>query len=173
MKIFAAFILFILVGCAAIEPEDKSRPKFPEGCPSPSAASRATSCPRLFDLITLERGACYGLCPVYSISINSTGKVTFIGKENTGTLGQKTRQMSPETFKTALSFLEDNEFWSFNDNYTQHNVEDHATVLVSVGSFPPKFVTHYLGDASAPKALHDIENKLDELLETDQWVKKN
>jgi hypothetical protein len=131
-------------------------------------------------LITLERTACYGFCPAYKLTISADGKVTFEGtrfvKEEGAT---KTSNLSPEQLKQLTAEFEGARFFSFEDKYVndprvcEHVVTDNPSAITSIRmSGKSKTVNHYYGctGPKVPKELTQLENKIDEIVNTAQWL---
>jgi hypothetical protein len=55
--------------------------------------------------ITVERGPCFGFCPVYKVGLASSGEVTFEGVRHTAFIGTKQVQVSPSTAARVESKL--------------------------------------------------------------------
>ena len=48
-------------------------------------------------LVSLERGACKGPCPVYSVTVFKDGNVVFNGEQYTKMMGRHEYKISPES----------------------------------------------------------------------------
>ena len=64
------------------------------------------------DLITLERGACFGTCPIYQVTIASDGTVSFEGHNFVKTKGAATAQIKPEDFNKLVNEFEKLNYFS-------------------------------------------------------------
>src|SRR4051812_36627506 len=62
-----------------------------------AAAATLSNCakPQTFSSVTFERTPCYGMCPVYRVSVNGSGSVAFEGIRNVDSVGTFTRQLDP------------------------------------------------------------------------------
>jgi hypothetical protein len=71
-----------------------------------------------------------------------------------------------------ISDFEQADYFSLNDSYTSFGVSDmpFVTTSIRIGG-RTKTVRHYLGDRSAPEQLTELENKIDEIVNSDQWIK--
>ena len=122
-------------------------------------------------VITLERTECYGPCPVYRLTITGDGSVVYEGKNFVKATGRQTTTISQERMRQLVSEFEKADFISLADSYEQITVLDNPTVIVSITiDGKSKTVRHYHGDKTAPKILTDLENKIDELANTNQWI---
>ena len=135
-------------------------------------------------LITLERTECYGLCPVYKVSIKADGVVTFEGIKNTETKGISEGKISETQIKNILREFENADYFNLNDKYDFENcplaATDNSTVVTSIRTDGrQKTVSHYLGCAEDnaqrtpfPPKLRELENKIDETAGTARWIGK-
>lgn len=96
------------------------------------AATTALAAPKDFRLV-LHRSACYGTCPVYTLTIDANGAVTFDGISDTSVFGPHHRVMTPDDMAqlvravTAIHFFtlgnysyggKCPEFWTDNPGVT-------------------------------------------------------
>jgi hypothetical protein len=123
-------------------------------------------------IIKLERTACFGTCPVYSVTIDEEGTVIYEGVDHVQTKGTKVTTISADAVNQLISEFEKADYYSLNDSYTNFNVSDmpSANTLISIGD-RTKAIKHYHGDRSAPEKLTELENKIDEIVNSAQWIK--
>jgi hypothetical protein len=162
IRIIAAGMLLSLASCArngARTPADRSSQ------PATSAA------------ITLERTACFGGCPVYTISVSPSGEVRFEGRAHVRKLGAATGRVPPERVDALLSELERGGYFTFAERYTPPEpacgryATDSPSAITSVTlRGRTKRVTHDYGCGGAPGALVVLERRIDEALNSGQWT---
>ncbi|MEO5904553.1 MAG: DUF6438 domain-containing protein [Gemmatimonadaceae bacterium] len=68
------------------------------------------------DRVVLERTACLGSCPVYTVEINRKGVVTFTGKAYV-LKRNGTRQLEPTAFRSLISYLDRSGFFNLKSTY--------------------------------------------------------
>ena len=163
IRIIAAGMLLSLVSCArngASTQADRS-------------SQSATSAPA----ITLERTACFGGCPVYTISVSPSGEVRFEGRANVRKLGAATGRVPRERVDALLSELEQGGYFTFAERYTPPEpacgryATDSPSAITSVTlRGRTKRVTHDYGCGGAPGALVVLERRIDEALNSGQWT---
>jgi hypothetical protein len=115
-------------------------------------------------LITIERGACYGICPIYSAQISADGTVVYNGVENVKIKGRKRFKIPKAKVQELVKAFESINYFSLKDKYeTDENgmrIADLPTVTTSISlKGKTKKVIHNYG---APKELRELENKIDE-----------
>lgn len=159
ISVFALFVILILVygGCAGSFKDEVSLP----------------SSSKLNDtVITLERTACFGKCPVYKLTVYGSGAVIYEGKDFVRTTGKAEKTISQEQIQQLVSEFEKANYYALNDSYIKVMITDLPYVTTSISTDgKTKNIKHYCGDTSAPEQLTKLENKIDEIVRSDQWVK--
>ena len=123
-------------------------------------------------VITLERTACFGTCPVYSLTIRGDGTVVYDGKEFVEVKGTTETTISQDQVDQLISEFEKVDYFSLNDNYTERTITDAPTVITSIRlNGKIKTIKHYHGDLSAPEELAELEDRIDEIVNSAQWIK--
>ncbi|HYX30979.1 MAG TPA: DUF6438 domain-containing protein, partial [Pyrinomonadaceae bacterium] len=132
------------------------------------------------DQITLERTACFGSCPVYKLTIKSDGGVTFDGARFTKTIGVATGKISPAEFRSLVSEFEKLDYFSLSDAYMPgtkecpQRITDMPSANTSIRlNGRTKSVAHYYGcgNEGVLAKLTALENKIDEVVGTQKWIK--
>jgi hypothetical protein len=155
------FCLLLSAGCITIIKKD--------GITEPAGTSKPV--PEII-VITLERTACFGACPVYSLKISGEGEVVFEGQKFVKVPGVQKTTISAGAVSQLAKEFENAGYFAFNDSYTKYNITDmpSANTSITIGS-RTKSVKHYLGDRSAPEQLTKLENRIDETTNSAQWIK--
>jgi hypothetical protein len=121
--------------------------------------------------VTLERGACFGTCPVYKVTIYTDGTVVFEGENYVNVEGQQTTMIEPEVVAQLVAGFEEAGYFEWENEYTEMNVTDLPTITTSVTrNGETKQITRYAGDSSAPVELPYLEAWIDLAAYTDQWT---
>jgi hypothetical protein len=121
-------------------------------------------------VVYLERTRCFGICPVYSISIYRSGFVAFEGNEHVKPIGNHFTFLSRTELMSIGERAEELGFFNLNDEYRNPYLTDFPTVYVEVRyKGKKKRVWHY--DAEPPRNLVEMEDFIDKLFgEQTQWV---
>ncbi len=121
--------------------------------------------------ITLEREPCYGPCPVYDLSISGDGTVVYTGTGYVKTRGRQEVKITPVQVQELLAFFDKVQYTGLHAEYTNQWITDmpYALTSLTVGGQTHR-VNHYLGDQSAPVKLGLLEEKIDEMVNTAQWI---
>ena len=111
--------------------------------------------------ITLERTACYGTCPVYSVIIDGEGHVVYEGKQFVRIEGVRTYTIPQEDVKELVAMFYGIDYFSLDDRYDVP-ITDNPTIITSIKiGDKKKTVSNYAN--SGPTRLHELEIKIDEI----------
>ena len=127
--------------------------------------------------VSLERGSCYGTCPVYTVSVDRSGAVRFEGRRFVADTGVFTAIAPAARVDSLLAELEAGGFFRLVDRYgmgepgCDRYATDLPTVIIEVRvGGRTKRVEHDHGCAGAPAALSAMERRIDEVTGVEQWV---
>jgi hypothetical protein len=143
-----------------------------------ASTARAESDPLPPDFqITLERTACFGSCPVYTVSIDARGAVTYDGTKDVRVSGRQTDRIPAARAAALLEAAERLRFFELRDQYrtvrnadgTETHVTDLPTTFVTiVARGRTKRVEDYYG---APDGLRELERLIDDTANTKRWIR--
>ena len=156
----------LLVVCAAVTHTGCAEPRHQDQHAAPVRAPLAIPL-----LVSLERSACYGICPVYSLTIHRDGAVEYQGERFVKVKGKATARLSEPSLAELERAVNSAHLEGMATSYEHANVSDRATVTISFergGSVSS--VRHNLGDGSAPSALADLEKSIDAIVGVEQWT---
>lgn len=119
--------------------------------------------------ITLERTVCFGACPDYSVTVFGNATVIYEGRNFVAVEGKHTAQIPHEDVEELVSEFYRAGFFSLNDRYEQQVTDlPSQTTTITIDGMT-KFVYRY---GSEPKRLAELEDKIDEIAQTEKWVKE-
>ena len=118
--------------------------------------------------ITLERTACFGFCPVYTVTLRDDGTVTYVGKEHVKVTGQQTWKVDPAAVRALAQEMQKEGFFELQDEY-RAMITDNPTVYTTLtaGGRTKKVLDYVAG----PQKLKDFEAKIDQVAGTQKYVK--
>lgn len=128
-------------------------------------------------VIRLERTSCFGECPVYTVTIDATGRVTYEGMKFVRVIGRQTNRIPVSRVAALLAtaerigFFELKEYYSSitNADGTETIVTDLPTTIVRVTrNGQTRRVVDYVG---APDALTRFEKEIDTAAGTERWIR--
>lgn len=121
--------------------------------------------------IRLDRTMCLGWCPDYALTITSDGKVTFEGRTYTKVKGIATSTVDKAKLEELAMEIKKTDFFSLLDKYYPVDmiVTDNPTYTLSVQmGGNRKTVENY---ASGPRRLYLLQDRIDQIVNSDQWIK--
>ena len=126
--------------------------------------------------IVLERTPCFGTCPVYTLTVLSSGRVEFSGENHVKVKGLQTGQISPEDFGRLVKKIDEIDFFNLRNRYDGKNpdgtgvtVTDLPTRKTSVTrDGETKTVENYF---RGPAGLSELEDLIDELTQSAKWIR--
>ncbi len=122
-------------------------------------------------LASIERTSCYGWCPVYRLTVFIDGTIEYMGIDFVLHKGLRMAQATPEQVLQLRQAFSESNYGAFADHYTELHYTDFPTVVVTYRSGDKlKQVVHYYGDSSAPQALVELEDRIEQILEVDQFI---
>ena len=122
-------------------------------------------------IITLERTICCGRCPVYKLTIFGNGAVMYNGLEFVAITGRHMANLTEDKIQRLIGAFKKADFFSLNNSYVEFmRIEDPFAITSLTINGKKKRVRHYHGDNSAPHQLRILEDEIDEIVGTDQWV---
>ena len=125
--------------------------------------------------VKLERAACHGTCPIYSLTIRSNGDVKYVGDEHVSVKGTRSAHITPHQFATLAAKAEKIRFFDLEDSYggikigdAVVTVTDQPTTIVTVThGGKAKRVRDYVG---APKGLYEFEQLIERIAGSERWT---
>jgi hypothetical protein len=145
--------------------------------PSAEAETRSTSVAPAMGSVSLERGPCFGTCPVYKVTVDRSGEVRFEGRRFVADTGVFTGPASSASVDSLFAELEAAGYFGFADSYRmgQPGCERYATDLPTVITEVrlgdrTKRVEHDRGCADAPAALSVLEGRIDVVAGVGRWM---
>ncbi|WP_407570803.1 DUF6438 domain-containing protein [Deinococcus altitudinis] len=138
---------------------------------APAQAGGTDPSPTAFEL-SLNREACFGSCPAYTVRVNGNGAVEWMGRKWVRHPGASSTTVEPATVKQLQQEVKAANFFTLSDDYTRMNVSDLSYVTLEVRQGPRrKTVRFYLGDPNVPPVLVNLAKQVDLDLGTASWIR--
>jgi hypothetical protein len=145
--------------------------------PQPSADAASRPVPTAPESVTLERGPCFGTCPVYVVTLGRDGSVRFEGRRFVADTGISTGTVPPARVDSLFPELQSAGYFEFADSYRSGDAvcrryaTDLPTVITEVRlDGRVKRIEHDRGCAEAPAVLSQLENRIDDVAGVARWV---
>ena len=107
-------------------------------------------------IISLQRTACFGSCPIYKIEIFSDGSGIYTGTRFVKNIGFTKFSLSEKQLNLILKQAEAIGFTNLKEDYSEP-ISDLPTTFIQIKD---KKIRNYTG---APKMLKNLENLIDQL----------
>lgn len=118
---------------------------------------------------SIERTACYGFCPTYTLRLFSDGTVEYIGQASVKHVGIRRGKLDEYFFSRLARVAMGIGFFELQDRYTC-GVTDNATVYVAVTrDGRRKVIEHYAPEWNGPHALLLFEDAIDAVQPYIEW----
>jgi hypothetical protein len=147
--------------------------------PAPPSSSANAAQPPDTVHITLERGPCFGACPVYTVTLEGSGAVLFEGRRFVVDSGISTATVPRPRMDSLVAALVAGGYFGFADRYRagEPGCEQFATDLPSVITEVRvggrrKRIEHDHGCMEAPQALTALEQRIDEAAGVARWIRR-
>jgi hypothetical protein len=118
-------------------------------------------------VIRLERTACYGTCPVYSVTIDGKGAVSFQGKAFVRAQGRQTDRIPLSSVAAIVATAKRIGFFELRNSYRAMITDLPTTFVTITMDGRTKRIEDYHG---APKELTQLESEIDEAARTRRWI---
>lgn len=175
-----AHSVFRALGCtivfaAACTPG--ARADLPADTAATAAASTTPAAPTESWSVRLERGACFGTCPMYAVDLNIDGSVKFKGVRFVVDSAEHTASVSAESVRALREQMNAAGFKTLPANYTNGNKEcgrwhtdaPRVTITLTEGT-ATHTVVHDYGCSDVPPVLKTLEQAIDNVAQTSQWM---
>ena len=107
-------------------------------------------------IISLQRTACFGTCPIYKIEIFSDGSGVYSGTRFVENIGNTKFSLSEKQLNLILTQADTIGFRNMKKEYSEP-ISDLPTTFIQIKD---KRIRDYTG---APKTLKDLENLIDQM----------
>ena len=111
-------------------------------------------------VITLERTACFGVCPVYTVKMQGDGAVTYDGLQFVRVPGAHAWTVDPAAVLALARDMEKAGFFEMKNEYVMPVTDMPTTYVTLTNGGRTKRIKDYMG---APQALTEIEARIDEI----------
>lgn len=148
-------------------------------CSTDSFASEPA--PNHLVTITLERTACYGRCPIYSVEINRDGRVYFFGKKYVAVKGKKIARIMDSDFASLEAKFKKIDFLSLRNTYAGNEdgckevwTDNPSIVITAKYNRVHKKVGYYMGCRGLPilVEIEHLADAIDDTVGTSKWIDK-
>lgn len=190
-KVFSLFFICVLAGCGTEVPQPKNTN---QNQPKENIIQNQREETAELSL-NMKKSFCFwGGCPIYDLTIQPEGKIIFEGRKNTKTIGKVESNLEKKKVKQLITEIEKANFFTLDDayNYDSKNCSvfmsdsPNITIYIKLNG-KEKTINHNWGcrvgslaengevkrnwsERVFPQELYNLENKIDEIVETKRWI---
>jgi hypothetical protein len=126
--------------------------------------------------VTLQRTACYGVCPVYVVTIHGDGHVEYIGENYVDIPGPQETEIQPDKLQALLRTAERIHFFDLKEKYFEDCTDQPTSIITLKLDGKSKVVSNYYGGCerrtTGPQVeLANMATEIDELAGTASWIR--
>lgn len=118
-------------------------------------------------LMSMEKGACFGSCPVYSLQIDHLGNMVYDGKRFTERSGLHRNKLSKTEFNSLIDQLGKMNFFALPENYRNGIADLPAVTIAHTHRGLSKSVT---GKDTRPALLKELQKLLESFAQKEEWI---
>lgn len=165
MKIGSFFSLLIVVVGMQVSCASKKEATNSEVKDQTSQTGKVDASDSLF--ATLERGYCFGKCPVYTVKIYNSGYAVYEGKDNVDMVGTYTTRFTKNQLATLTKTAKEIDYMSLNDVYDSPvtDLPTHISSIVIDGKRKEVKRRH-----KYPESILVYEKQIDALVAESKWT---
>ncbi len=163
----ARVALLMTVACAAAG--HRAKDQVVGASPGLSASAGA---PKQEVLLRMVRTGCLGWCPEYTVEVDADGAVRYEGIGYVLTGGSATGRLTAASMATLRQAIDQAKFWSLPIKCCDcYDVTDSPSVKMTVtDARSAKTIDDYHGCNATPKAMRDLEDSVDRIVDIEQWI---
>jgi hypothetical protein len=126
-------------------------------------------------LLRFERTGCYGSCPAYVIEVDRGGAVYYEGVAHVRKCGRAAGRVDNPGLAALRDAIARADFARTPEHCCDcMTVTDQPSAIITVADGgAQKTITDYHGCDAAPRALRELEDALDAILQSERWVGKD
>ena len=119
--------------------------------------------------IMLQKGGCFGNCPIYTIKVYEGGYVHFDGRKHIDKLGTYHKTLSKAEYAAMVEKFETSNFTQFKDEY-KSDIPDLPMVRLSYKNEKAKDLKTVKGKMERPETVKELQLLLEKLVAGSDWT---
>jgi len=120
-------------------------------------------------IITFQKTACFGKCPVYKLEIYESGAIKLFGEKNLDKVGNYSKTLTKSEINDLKKTFLDSKFFEFNDEYTAKKTDLPTTYISFENEGKYKKIRDY---SDAPEDLKKLEKLIENIVSSEGWIKQ-
>ena len=126
-----------------------------------------------FRSISLERTACYGMCPIYKVIINRNGIVSYYGEGFVKKKGLHQWQISKEAVCELDKIINKYRYFyirKLKSDELEYTCQSSCITRIESSSGKVRKMDHYEDSPEWPSKLTEFENEVDRIIEIENYI---
>jgi len=116
--------------------------------------------------VKMNKGACFGSCPVYTLDIDNQGNAVYVGERFTEKMGKHSMKLKKSDLQDIAKKLAEVNFFALNEEY-KSDVADQP--LIAISHTNKGLSKTVKGKDRRPEALLELQSMLEKVAETAGW----
>lgn len=116
----------------------------------------------------IQRTACFGRCPIYTLTVYEDGRAEYFGKNFAPREGMWIADVTPELMEQLLIFANEIEYFELENIYDKEAVTDVPSTISSLRT--EQGLKTVVNRFDAPEELRRFEQYFDELFKDVEWL---
>lgn len=121
--------------------------------------------------ITMEKKPCLGTCPVYTVTIDEKGIISYDGIRFVNKKGDKTSKISKSKVESIVEFAEENGFFSYEMPRRGITIAEHQITTISIAKEGKSQTIINLHYGDEPEWIQLLENGIESTDPIKSWVR--
>lgn len=123
--------------------------------------------------ITLERNACYGNCPWYSVEVHGDGSVFYVGKSNVALRGHHRGWVPQDNVLELVRAFERTDYYSLPDQFSPCPRDPPTQVTsIEIDGRRKQLFSCVAGETDTPASVSELELTIDRLSGSARWTRR-
>jgi hypothetical protein len=141
---------------------------------APATTSAVNEAPQLNPNDTVlyyDRGACFGMCPMFSLVVYADGRGVYLGKNHVNRIGLYQSKVNDAALQNIVDVARKIGYFGMQEVYDNPSVTDLPTIKTAV--YADGKLKRVAGRYKAPQSLKTLYTELDSLIENQNWTRVN
>lgn len=116
----------------------------------------------------IQRTACFGRCPIYTLTVFKDGRVEYFGKKFTPREGKYESNVAQSKIDSLMNYANEASFFRFENVYDKEAITDLPSTIISVRN--EEGMKTVVDRFDAPEELKSLEKLFDNLFLNVEWT---
>jgi hypothetical protein len=118
-------------------------------------------------MLYYSRGACFGMCPIFELTLMKDGRAVYLGKNHVDRIGRYQALVSYTDVQQVIAKANEIGYFELKSEYDNENVHDLPDIKTGIAHDGK--LHHVRNRYKGPAALRMLYTELDSLIEKQDW----